>query len=58
MAKFKLGNLGDFSMITMNFITYLFLVVLAALHKFHFHKGTRIKTYLSLNLERNEIKYS
>ena len=29
-------------MITMNFITYLFLVVLAALHKFHFHKGTSI----------------
>ena len=45
-------------MITMNFITYLFLVVLAALHKFYFHKGTRINTYLSLNLERNEIKYS
>ena len=45
-------------MITINFITYLFLVVLAALHKFHFHKGTSINTYLSLNLERNEIKYS
>ena len=35
-----------------------FLVVLVALHKLHFHKATRVNTYLSLNLERNKMKYS
>ena len=49
MAKFKLSILGDFSMIAIYHLS--FLVVLAALYKFHFHKATHTNTYLSLNLE-------
>ena len=54
MAKFKLGIQEDFLLITIYHLS--FLVVLAALHKFHFHKATRINTYLSLNLEKNKMK--
>ena len=55
MAKFKLGIQEDFLLITIYHLS--FLVVLAALHKFHFHKATHIKYIFELESgkKQNEI---